>query len=163
MARASFMLATYAPVEPAFALAFLSDLSNHHDLHPFLVRADIVATYHNAQGQQVRQYRIIERPRLGPLRYTISFRADLTIVDESSYASEVWAALGTRLRNRMECAAEGAGTRIRETVEVEAPRLTLSYVRRQAHAAHARTLRLLPEVLEKKFREGIALPATRPA
>ncbi|MGB8213603.1 MAG: hypothetical protein WCE68_08600 [Anaerolineales bacterium] len=52
----------------------------------------------------------------------------------------------------MRCGPEGSGARITEAVTVEAPWLTIRYVKQQAFVAHSRTFKLLPSVLEERLK-----------
>ena len=139
-------LSTTVPASPSAVTEFLLDLNRHHGLHPFLVRAEVVAEGVSAEGEW-REWRVLERPRLGPLRYPISFRARLTRTGEGSFHSEVQAAPGCTISATTDAVPVTGGSRVTEQAVVRAPRLLLGYMAGQAEVAHARTFRLLPAAL----------------
>lgn len=141
-----FDLSTTVPVAPAAVLDFLLDLNRHHGLHPFLVRAEVVDEGSSAEGEW-RQWRVLERPRLGPLRYPISFGARLTRMSETSFRSDVRAAPGCTISATTDAVECAGGSVVTEHAVVRAPRLVLGYMAGQAEVAHTRTFRLLPEAL----------------
>ena len=146
MPERAFDLSTTVPVSPDVVLDFLLDLNRHHGLHPFLVRAEVVGEGVGAEGRW-RDWRVHERPRLGPLRYPIHFGARLTRTGATSFRSEVRAAPGCTIVATTDAVAAGEGSRVTERAVVRAPRLLLGYMAGQAQAAHARTFRLLPDAL----------------
>ena len=150
MAKTHFELSTVIDVDIETAYQFLSDLNNHRHLHPFFVKADVVASGVDEAGNQFKDFMITERPRLGPFRYTINFPTRMTFTSQHEFISDVRAALGTHLVNVMQFKPNGNGTRIIENVTIDAPRLTISYVKQQAYTAHKRTFDLLPSVLTGK-------------
>ncbi len=141
-----FELTTSVPVGPRAAIDFLTDLTRHRGLHPYLVSADVVAEGTGPDGSW-REWRVVERPRLGPLRYTIRFPARV-VRDGDTIASSVRAAPGCTLRTVTRATpAEndgGTGALLTETTEVTAPWPVAGYMTRQARAAHERTFALLP-------------------
>jgi hypothetical protein len=139
-------LSTTVPASPGVVLDFLLDLNRHHGLHPFLVRAEVVDQGVSEEGEW-RQWRVLERPRLGPVRYPISFGARLTRTGETSFRSEVRAAPGCTISATTDAVPSSDGCRVTERAVVRAPRLLLGYMAGQAEVAHARTFRLLPGAL----------------
>lgn len=150
MAEKHFKLSTFVQIDPQTAFLFLSDLNNHRHLHPFFVKADIVSSGVDDAGNNFQDFMVTESPRLGPFRYTIHFPTRIIFTGEHEFTSEVHAAMGTHLVNKMICKAKNNGTRITESVTIHAPRITIGYVRQQAYIAHKRTFDLLPSVLTKK-------------
>jgi hypothetical protein len=141
-----FDLSTAVPVAPAAVLDFLLDLNRHHGLHPFLVRAEVVDEGTSAEGEW-RQWRVLERPRLGPLRYPISFGARLTRTSETSFRSDVRAAPGCTISATTDAMERAGGSLVTEHAVVQARRPVLGYLAGQAQVAHTRTFRLLPAAL----------------
>ncbi|MFI8526261.1 hypothetical protein ACIGB8_17510 [Promicromonospora sukumoe] len=146
MTTLRFELTTSVPVGPHAAIDFLTDLTRHQGLHPYLVSADVVAEGTGPDGPW-QEWRVVERPRLGPLRYTIRFPARV-VRDGDTMTSSVRAAPGCTLRTvtRATPAGDGDGTStlLTETTEVIAPWPVAGYMTRQARAAHERTFALLP-------------------
>jgi hypothetical protein len=141
-----FELTTSVAVGPSAAIDFLTDLTRHRGLHPYLVSADVVAEGTGPDGPW-QEWRVVERPRLGPLRYTIRFPARV-VRDGDTMTSSVRAAPGCTLRTVTRATPagddDGAGALLTETTEVTAPWPVAGYMTRQARAAHERTFALLP-------------------
>ena len=149
MATEQFELSTFVDVDVDTTFQFLSDLNNHRHLHPYFVKAEEVASGEADDKNRFVDFMITERPRFGPFRYTIYFPTRMIFTGKHEFMSDLRAAMGTHLINIMKCTSEGAGTRVTESVTVNAPRLTIGYVKGQAYMAHKRTFDLLPSVLKK--------------
>jgi hypothetical protein len=152
MAQQSFELSTTASVDPAFAFRFLLDLNHHRHLRPHFVGAELVRSGTNACGQIFQEFRITERPRFALFRYTVNYLTRLVFSGPNEYTTDVNGALGTHVFNRMMVSGEQGATRIVEEVRIDAPRLTIGYLRQQAYLAHRRTFDRLPGVLETNYR-----------
>lgn len=150
MAERAFEVSAAVPVGPEAAIDFLTDLANHHRLHPFLVSAVVVGEGSTAEGP-FQDWRVLERPRLGPLRYPIRFGARLIRTSATSFVSQVLAAPGCTIEAVTTAEPVGlAGTAyLRERSVVRAPRLLLGYMAGQAEHAHRLTMARLPEVLAR--------------
>lgn len=150
MAERTFEVSAAVPVGPETAIDFLTDLANHHRLHPFLVSAVVVGEGSSPEGP-FQDWRVLERPRLGPLTYPIRFRARLIRTSASSFVSQVLAAPGCTIEAVTTAEAEGGtGTAyLRERSVVRAPRLLLGYMAGQAEHAHHLTMQRLPAVLAR--------------
>ncbi|HSN10550.1 MAG TPA: hypothetical protein VLS51_00375, partial [Propionibacteriaceae bacterium] len=147
-AQRTFELRTAVPVPPEAAVDFLSDLARHRGLHPYLAEGVVTGRGRSDNGEWT-QWRVRERPRLGPFRYSISFGARLTRTSPTSFDAYVLAAPGCTIHSSTEASpGDEPGTAlVRERSIVTAPRLLLSYMAHHAEIAHARTFRLLPDVL----------------
>jgi environmental stress-induced protein Ves len=146
MATRTFDLSTHVDIEPAAAIDFLVDLTRHRGIHPFVISADIVAEGRDADGSW-QDWRVVERPRLGPIRYTIRFPARMRRTSPTSMVGTVQAAPGCSLITTTTATQVDGGTDLRETTTVTAPRPVLGYMTSQARVAHARTYSLLPTEL----------------
>ena len=122
---------------------FMVDLSRHHGLHPYVVSADVVGSGEDARGSW-QDWRLVERPRLGPLRYTIRFPARMVRLSPVSMLGDVRAAPGCLLRTETSAAFVDGATVLSETTTVSAPLPLVAYMTSQARVAHARTYSLLP-------------------
>lgn len=96
---------------------------------------------------------MLERPRLGPIRYPIRFPARMQRSSPTSMLGTVRAAPGCTLATRTTATPVDGQTVLHETTTVSAPRLLLGYMASQAEEAHARTFSLLPTELAGS-REG---------
>jgi hypothetical protein len=146
MARRRFEVSTSLPTAPQDVIDFLMELDRHKDLHPFLVSAVVVDSGTSTDGAWW-DWRVEERPKLGPVRYRLRFPVRLTRTSASSMTAVVRAAPGCWLRSTTVARKDGAGCRVAETTEVTAPWPVLGYMAHQAEVAHARTFSLLPDVL----------------
>lgn len=146
MATRSFELTTTVPVPPEAAVDFLVDLARHHGLHPYVVSADVVASGQDEDGSW-QDWRVVERPRLGPFRYTIRFPARMIRTSPTSMRGDVTAAPGCTLVTLTEARGTGGSTTLHEVTVVTAPLPLVGYMTRQARLAHARTFSLLPTEL----------------
>jgi hypothetical protein len=140
--RRTFELSVLLHADPSEVIDFLTDPSLHRGLHPFLASA-VVIDDGTAQEGPWQDWRIEERPMIGPLRYRIRFTARLIRTSESSMATVLRAAPGCWLRST----AVASPGRVHERTEVTAPWLLLGYMTRNAEKAHARTFALLPDAL----------------
>jgi len=148
MAQRAFDVEAVVPVDPEAAIEFLTDLTRHRGLHPYLVDAVVTEKGEDGSGPWAT-WRVRERPRLGPFRYSIRFDARLTRTSPTSFSSWVLAAPGctidatTSARN-----GETPGTaHLVEHAVVTAPAPLLAYMAHHAELAHARTFDRLPDVL----------------
>lgn len=148
MAQRYFELSTVVPVSPEEAIDFLTDLRRHKGLHPYLAEAQVVEEGDSVDGHW-QQWRVHERPRLGPIRYSIRFGARLTRTSPTSFTSWVLVAPGCTIEAgtvATESSTPGASV-VDERAMVRAPGLLLGYMASQAELAHTRTFTRLPEAL----------------
>ncbi len=151
MAKRSFEVSTTVPGHPPDVIDFLMDLEHHRGLHPFLVSATIVGTGSSHRGPWW-DWQVVERPKVGPLRYHLRFRIRMTRTSPSSSESRLTALPGCRMRATVQAVATADGsTVLTEKVAATAPPLVVSYLARQARAAHTRTYARLPEALAREI------------
>lgn len=142
MATRTFELTTRVPVAPETAIDFLADLAAHRGMHPYLVEARIVAS-----GEGWHDWLVVERPALGPLRYTIRFPARMTRISPTTLRGDVTAAPGCTLVTSTTAVADGSGATVTESTVVTAPAPLVGYMAKHARVAHERTYSLLPREL----------------
>jgi hypothetical protein len=141
--RRSFELTTTIAAAPAEVIDFLMDLTQHRGLHPYLESAVVVAAGVDTEGPWT-QWRVHERPRLGPFRYSIRFPARMLRSSATSMVGTVQAAPGCSLVTTTTASLVGGQTVLSEITRVTAPLLLVGYMTSQARIAHARTYALLP-------------------
>jgi len=146
VAARDFELETTVAAAPDEAIDFLADLAGHRGLHPFLVRADVVGEGVDDDGPWL-DWLVVERPPLGPLRYTIRFPTRVRRLDPTSMRSEVRAAPGCRLSIHTTAASVAGATVVHERTTVTAPALLVGYMTHEARTAHTRTFEVLPREL----------------
>ena len=138
------------PASPGRSIDFLMDLGRHRGLHPFLVSAEVVSQGSGPDGPWW-EWRVHERPPLGPWRYSIRFPAHLVRTGPAAMRALVRAAPGCRLESTTHATSVDGSTRLVEQTVVTAPWPLLGYLERQARAAHARTYERLPAELSVGF------------
>lgn len=148
MAQREFELTTVLQVGPEAAIDFLTDLTRHRGLHPYLVDA-YITVHGTSDAGPWAEWRVHERPALGPLRYSIRFGARLTRTSPSSFSSWVLAAPGCTIDAVTSARpGEAPGTCVLdERAVVTAPAPLVAYMSHHAELAHARTFQRLPDVL----------------
>lgn len=148
MGTRTFELSTTVPLEPAAAIDFLLDLGHHHGLHPLLVSADVVHRGTGPTGEWA-DWEVVERVPLGPFGWPLRFGARMVRTERHVMEAHVRAAPGCLLRTTTSAEPSGAGSLLRETTVVTAPRPVLGFMTEQARAAHARTYERLPAHLAR--------------
>lgn len=151
MSIRAFELSTRVTVAPEVAIDFLSDLAAHRGMHPYLVEARVVASGVD-DGVPWSDWRIVERPALGPIRYSIRFPARMRRTSATTMTGDVLAAPGCRLVTSTRAERHGAETVVTESTVVTAPALLVGYMAKHARLAHERTYTLLAGELSN--REG---------
>jgi len=146
MPTRTFELIAIVPVAPDAAIDFLLELTRHRGLHPFFLEATVTARGADDSGPWT-DWRVAERPHLGPFRYTIRFPARMQRTSPSSMVGTVRAAPRCSLVTTTTATRGDGGTLLHETTTVAAPRFLLGYMASQAQLAHARTYSLLPREL----------------
>jgi hypothetical protein len=140
VATRELTLSAHVPAAAVEVVDFLAAIERHRGLHPFLESADVVAHGDGPDGPW-QDYRVVERPSFGPVRYRVRFPALVVRTSPTSLRSEV-RLTGCRLDSTTTATDEpdGSGCRVEECTLVTSPRLLVGYVARQAGRAHARTL-----------------------
>jgi hypothetical protein len=153
MSTRAFELATRVPVSPEAAIDFLGDLAAHRGMHPYLVEARVIESGVD-DGVPWDDWRIVERPRIGPLAYTIRFPARMRRTSATTMTGDVLAAPGCRLVTSTRAEADGTGALVTESTVVTAPALLVGYMAKHARLAHERTYSLLAEELGRRNGAG---------
>ena len=143
----TFELAARVPGAPAAAIDFLADLPAHRGLHAYLESADVMSSGTSDEGPWT-EWTVVERPRLGPLRYRIRFPARMIRTSPTRLIGRVVAAPGCTLETTTTATVVGgsadgsgepAGAELREVCVVSAPWPLVGYMTRHARLAHERT------------------------
>jgi hypothetical protein len=144
MSVRSFTLSAIVDASPERVIDFLMELDAHRGMHPYLQSADVVASGVDGGDHPWSDWRIVERPALGPLRYTIRFPARMTRLGGAAMRGRVRAAPGCWLLTATSATRGERGTEVRETTTVTAPWPVVGYMTTHARIAHARTFAHLP-------------------
>lgn len=149
MSTRRFELSTTVRAAPEGALDFLARLDAHRGMHPYLESAEVERSGRDATGPW-QDWRVVERPRLGPLRYTIAFPARMIRVSPTELRGRVRAAPGCFLETVTTVRAAGSGAVVDEMTVVTAPWMLVDYITRHARLAHTRTFSLLDGELARR-------------
>lgn len=133
----------------AAARAFISDLTRQGELHPLIVRVESRAPRPGA----LSGYAITDRLQWGPVRFRVTYRADVLQVTEDEVVTEARQWPRTTVRNHTRLSAEPPGVRVDVQITLTAPKPLFGYAFRQARQAHLALADRLRSALE-------ALPAT---
>ena len=146
MAARTFDHEVVIATDPSRVHAFLGDLHNHRELHPLIVTIDDLEADPSSPG--LRSYEITDRVPVGPVSIKVRYRADVEIIDDTTIRATATQRPRVRLETTYVIESAPDGARVREAVRVEAPRLLIGFVARQAESAHAATLAALRTHLE---------------
>ncbi|MFD4960304.1 hypothetical protein [Microbacterium sp. NPDC058389] len=146
MPTRSFTLSATVDAPPESAIAFLMQLDRHHGLHPYLQSAEVVAEGVAGDGPWW-DWRVVERPTVWGIPYTMRFPARMTRLSAGSMRGDVVAAPGCRLQTVTTAVPTADGTVVEETTTVTAPGPVIGYMTKHARSAHARTFGRLPAEL----------------
>ncbi|SCL38204.1 hypothetical protein GA0070624_6133 [Micromonospora rhizosphaerae] len=146
LSRDTFSYTVQARCSRADALALLGDLTRQGELHPLVVAVRRVPPRPGA----LASYAITDRLAVGPLRFPVTYQADVLIAteDEVVTVARQWPA--TTVRNHTRFKDEPAGVvRIDVEITLSAPAPLFGYAFRQARAAHLGLATRLGAALER--------------
>ncbi|MGS2615923.1 SRPBCC family protein [Micromonospora sp. LZ34] len=141
----SFSYTVQARCPVAEAAALLADPTRQAELHPLIVRVRRLRTRPGARAS----YAITDRLAAGPLRFPVTYRADVLVdtTDEIVTVARQWPA--TTVRNRTRLRAEPDGVRIDVEITLTAPAPLFRYAFGQARSAHLGLAARLGAVLDR--------------
>jgi hypothetical protein len=129
----AFRYQVRARAEAADAVALLCDYTRHTALHPLIVRVAEVP----APDGVLRRYRITDRLTAGPLRFPITYTADVLRADETRVVTVAHQQPATTVRNDTALTVVDGELIADVEITLTAPTLLFGYALRQATAAHA--------------------------
>ncbi|MFC4022154.1 SRPBCC family protein [Micromonospora sp. GCM10011542] len=131
--RDTFSYTVQARCSLAEAAALLGDLTRQGELHPLIVRVRQLPPRPGARAS----YAITDRLAAGPLRFPITYRADVLINDgdEIVTVARQWPATTVRNHTRLRAEPDGL-VRIDVEITLTAPAPLFRYAFREARAAH---------------------------
>ena len=118
--------------------AFLCDLHNLRELHPFIVAIEDLPPSPELPGAQ--RYRIEDRIPLGPIRLRTSYVAAMEPVAGGELRGHAWQKPGVHLLTTYTLHERNGATELREHCAIDAPWLLRGFVATQARRAHEETL-----------------------
>jgi len=149
MAHTTFEQDIFVNASPETARAFLAAMKNHPKIHPLIVAIEALDPMTAPDGTPVQRYHIRDRMRLGPFTIAFTYLATLRTGTLGELIFEAFQFPRIRLFNTTCCLPEERGTRVKEEVKIEAPRLLMGTVLRQARQSHQEMLANLKQQLEE--------------
>lgn len=129
----------------ADAASLLSDIERQAELHPLITDIRPVDPVDGA----LRSYAITDGLRWGPLRFRITYHADVLEASASRVVTVARQRPRTTLRNTARLQQDGDAVRIDVTVTMRAPSPLFSYAYRTGRAAHLELAERIRRVLEQ--------------
>lgn len=137
-------------VAPARLHDFLSALENFSALHPLIESITRLAA--DPARPAARRYRVVDQIPIGPLRMKTIYRAEIEPISTNEIRGEAWQSPGVHLVTTYHLEPTAPGTRLRESVVVEAPFGLRRFVAHQASTSHRTTLEGIKALLERESR-----------
>jgi hypothetical protein len=141
----SFTKDIFIEADAAIVMGTISDYTQLHHFHPLIVKIQQAAT---APPGVLRRYVITDRLLWGPLKFGITYRADIISVTASTVHSEAYQFPGTYISLASTVKSVKGGAMLSESFTLKSPRLFFGYAFRQAETAHTETLNRLKEYIE---------------
>jgi hypothetical protein len=145
MRHGSFQYDVDARCRPQEAVALMADVPRLAAIHPLAVEARELQPPPGA----LRSTAITSRLALGPLRFHITYQADVLSVTDDEVVTVARQRPATTLRNHTRVRQDGDGmVRIRVDITYKSPHLLFPYGFRQARYAHRGLAAGIKRVLE---------------
>jgi|SRR5579883_660975 hypothetical protein len=120
------------------------------EIHPLVIATQHVKTTTAPDGSAIEHYRVRDRMKLGPFSITFTYRVEMSASPEGRLVSHAYQSPGIHLYNTTWCEPEGNGTRVREHIEITAPRLLMNITYNGAATAHQELFAKLKARLEQE-------------
>jgi hypothetical protein len=129
----------------ADAVSLIADVERLGDVHPLVTS---VRPLPRAAGA-LRSYAVTDKLRWGPVRFPITYRADVIAVSDLEVVTAAVQRPRTTLWITSQFQVEGERVHIAVTVVMRAPSLLFRYAYRTGKAAHLELAERIREVLER--------------
>jgi len=123
----------------------MSDVARLGEVHPLVTKVVPIATAPLA----LRSYAVTDRLRWGPVRFPITYQADVLSVSELEVVTSARQRPRTTLWITSQFQVDGETVHIAVTVVMRAPRLLFPYAYRTGRAAHLELAGRIKDVLER--------------
>jgi hypothetical protein len=127
---------------------FLSDLKNYPDIHPFLESVEDLELPTQEATLRPWHYNIVEKARVLGIPYRVKYTAGMSVDPTGEIISEAIVNSNIRVTSMIHCVPEDGGTRVDESITVEAPGWLFGHTFAQAKDAHTMKLVKLKEIME---------------
>lgn len=149
MAHSSFTQEIFINAPLEVIRSFLVTLDNHPKIHPLIVAIQHDSTTTTVDGAQMEFYRITDRMQLGSFSIKFTYRVTSRVGQAGELIYEAFQFPSIYLHNTTIFQPEGTGTRLREDVAIDAPRLLLGTVYKGAIQSHQEMFAHLKGLFEK--------------
>jgi hypothetical protein len=139
MARSRCELNVEVPTTADRVRAFYTDLENMKLVHPLVVAVDCTGNRQDAQGWH-RTYQVRDRIPVGPFTLPVTYRATVQIAPDGVVHTEAYQVPRVRLQGTVTFAPTAGGTRVTESIDIDAPRPIAAFTVREAEKAHSTML-----------------------
>jgi hypothetical protein len=129
----------------ADAVSLMADIERLGEVHPLVTK---VVTLSPAAGA-LRSYAVTDKLRLGPVRFPVTYRADVISVSDLEVVTAAQQRPRTTLWITSQFQVEGEQVFIAVTVVLRAPRMLFPYAYRIGKSAHLQLAQRIREVLER--------------
>lgn len=148
MAHAILEQGIFIAASPTIVRDLLAKLNNLAEMHPFIIKTQLIKTEIAPDGTQVEYYRVRDRMKLGPFTIQFTYRANTSINAIGDFVSDAYQSPGIHLHNITTCQPEGNGSRVKERIEITAPRLLMNVTYNGAQSSHKEMLENLKRTAE---------------
>jgi hypothetical protein len=129
----------------ADAVSLMSDVDRLGEIHPLITK---VVPVDPAPGA-LRSYAVTDKLQWGPIRFPITYRADIISVSDLEVVTAATQKPSTTLRVTSQFQVEGDRVHVTVNVRMRAPSLLFPYAYRTGKAAHLELAERIREVLER--------------
>jgi|GEM_PF-2378615 hypothetical protein len=149
MAHTIFEQDILIAADPAAVRARLARLmTNTEELHPFVLWTRHVETTTAPDGSQVDHYLVRDRMKLGPFTIQFTYKVDMCVTANGELISNAYQSPSIHLYNHTWCEPEAGGTRVREHIDITAPRMLLKTTYKGAADSHIEMFQKLKTEIE---------------
>lgn len=128
-----FIAAPHEIVQKQVALL----MTNITETQPFVIWSRHLQTTIAEDGARVDHYRVRDRMKWGPFTIAFTYKVDMRATAEGKLISHAHQPPGVHLYNQTWCEPDGDGTRVREHIEITAPRFLMKMTCKAIATAHA--------------------------
>ena len=125
-------------------------MTNIAEMHPFVVWTRHVQTTTAADGTKIDHYLVRDRMKLGPFPIAFTYKVDMNVTVDGQLVSNAYQSPGIHLYNHTWCEREENGTRVREHIDITAPRLLMQTTVAGAENAHKELFANLKAKIEQQ-------------
>jgi hypothetical protein len=129
----------------ADAVSLMSDVDRLGEIHPLITKVVEV----DAAPGAMRSYAVTDKLQWGPVRFPITYRADIISVSDDEVVTAAAQKPSTTLRITSRFRVDGELVHIDVSVRMRAPSLLFGYAYRTGKAAHLELAQRIQAVLER--------------